>query len=74
MYLTAKFKQPITDPSLARAVELFFMVWVDDICNNKVTYTVSNNTICAEFDCIEDAVLVKLKGLPGDISSYFEGM
>ena len=65
-------------------VELFFKSWVDTTCHNEVDYTLTeviqtpkNTTQWEEvyrvdFDRIEDAVALKLKGIPIEYQNYIE--
>lgn len=60
-------------------VELFFKAWVDYNCNKQVQYQfVHSHRIAetdifrADFDQPEDAVLVKLKGIPVEYREYLE--
>ena len=65
-------------------VELFFKSWVDATCNNEVDYTLTeviqtplNKTQWEEvyrvdFERTEDAVALKLKGIPFEYQNYIE--
>lgn len=61
---------------------MFFQGWADEICNNEVSYsTVAinggsrmwwNEIIRVEFVNEEDAVAIKLKGIPDEFKEYLE--
>lgn len=65
-------------------LELFFKAWVDETCNNRVTYTSINTahleTVSIEwtelyrvdFESAEDAVALKLKDVPEEFKKYIE--
>jgi hypothetical protein len=65
-------------------VELFFKSWVDTTCNNEVDYTLTEVTEAPEgslqweevyrvdFERTEDAVALKLKGIPLEYQNYIE--
>ena len=63
-----------------RMVELFFKSWVDTICNNevsinRVSYTADLDWLeifRADFENPEDAVALKLKGIPLEYQTYIE--
>jgi len=63
-----------------KIVELFFKFWIDDICNNKVIITEVNlsadlawmQVFRADFENAEDAVVIKLKGMPPEFKHYIE--
>lgn len=63
-----------------RILEIFFKSWVDGNCNNEVNYTVQYTTNVHTFEELfrvdfissEDAMAIKLKGVPKDISDYVE--
>lgn len=66
-----------------RVLEMFFKSWVDDACNNEVDYTLeeTKSTInpknCIEiyrvdFENTEDAVALKLTGVPKEFQHYIE--
>lgn len=69
-----------------KILEMFFKSWVDDICNNEVKYTVEHTLRAVpdsmldqveelfrvEFDQIEDATAIKLKGIPTEFQEYIE--
>lgn len=58
-----------------RILDMFFKSWIDDICDNEVQYTVEHNvldTLRVDFDKREDAVLVKLRGIPTEFDKYLE--
>ena len=67
-------------------VELFFKSWVDATCNNEVNYTLTEvrpalakrgsmqweEVYRVDFDRTEDAVALKLKGIPLEYQDYIE--
>ena len=67
-----------------RIVELFLKDWIDDNCNNQVKYIVDYQpsilpnslfleyTFNVEFDNSEDALAVKLKGIPERLQHYVQ--
>ena len=61
-----------------RIPELFFKAWIDEVCNNEVQYKVEHNLDCdqeilrIDFEKLEDAVAVKLKGVPLEFQKYLE--
>ncbi len=69
-----------------RLLELFFKDWVDDTCNNQVQYRVERDvekewlpgmvhyreTFRVDFDRQEDALALKLKGIPVEFQKYLE--
>lgn len=72
MYSTLMFKTkcPKTD---AQILELFFKSWIDNECNNEVEYNIKDNSIfCVDFMHAEDAIALKLKGLPAEFNKLLE--
>ena len=64
-----------------KLLEIFFKSWVDESCNNEVSYKVESlpnqNSLFEEifridFDRMEDAVIIKLKGVPLEFKNYIE--
>ena len=56
-----------------RILQFFFKAWVDDVCKNEVGYTqISNDSIQVDFEHPEDAVALKLKGIPCEFQNYLE--
>jgi len=60
-------------------LELFFKSWVDEVCNNGARCKINKytpvatqyrNTFCVEFPREEDALMMKLKGLPSEFENY----
>ena len=83
--LLFRIKQsPVLDNS--RLLELFFRAWVDNTCNNEVNFEVRHElhksipgssetpleTVRVDFGRIEDAVILKLKGIPAELQNYIE--
>ncbi len=64
----------------ARILELFFQDWADGICNEEVAYqTVAgdgggriwwNEIIRVDFKNSEDAIAMKLRGIPQELQNY----
>lgn len=65
-----------------RIIELFVRSWIDMNCNNEVNYIVAehidgqpyNDVFRVDFDRIEDAIILKLKGIPDEFAMYVELM
>lgn len=65
-----------------KILEIFFKSWIDDTCNNEVVYNlvpISNpnphqfeELYRVDFEKIEDAVAIKLKGIPDEFCHYIE--
>ena len=65
-------------------LEIFFKLWVDESCNNEVSYNIEpihdpnpcrqlfEETFRVDFDKMEDAVALKLKGIPSEFQGYIE--
>ena len=63
-------------------LKMFFQDWADELCNNEVSYsTVAsdgggrlwwNEIIRVEFVNEEDAVAMKLKGIPDELKQYLK--
>lgn len=63
-------------------LKMFFQDWTDDICNQEVSYsTVStgrgsrawwNEIIRVDFSNAEDAVALRLRGIPEEFKEYLE--
>jgi hypothetical protein len=64
---------------------MFFKAWVDDTCNNEVGYALMRDylhddykttpvieTFRVDFERMEDAVALKLKGVPDEFQNYLE--
>ena len=70
--LSYKLKS-VCDADHHRILKFFFKAWVDDSCENEVEYTqTSDETIQVEFEKSEDAVALKLKGIPDEFQNYLE--
>jgi hypothetical protein len=82
MYQISLYFDVRAAPDKKRILEIFFKDWVDRLCNNEVTYiTVGHNRydVGSEFDTIrldfvnsEDAVALKLRGIPAEFRKYLE--
>ncbi len=67
-----------------RMVEIFFKSWVDTTCNNEVDYTLEEvlaapagslqweEVYRVDFERTEDAVALKLRGIPREYQNYIE--
>jgi hypothetical protein len=56
-----------------RILHIFFQAWVDETCNNEVQFTeLSNETIMVECERTEDAIALRLKGIPDEFQNYLE--
>jgi hypothetical protein len=87
MYQTSLFfriKDNSTELDKHRIIEYFFKYWVDDTCNNEVDYSIESVATAnvnplrleelyrVDFEHIEDAVAIKLKGIPREYQPYIE--
>jgi len=70
-------------PDKKLILEMFFKDWADRICNNEVRYSTitsdimsgrNKETIQVDFVNEEDAVAMKLKGVPDEFSKYLTMM
>ncbi len=67
-------------PDKKLILDIFFKDWADRICNNEVTYSTilesrslygdRVETIRVDLKNEEDAVIMKLKGVPDDLKDY----
>lgn len=67
-----------------RLLEIFFKSWIDTSCNNEVSYSIApimdlnpckaifEETFRVDFDNTEDAVAMKLRGVPAEFKDYIE--
>lgn len=65
----------VKDTSNNRVLEIFFKAWVDETCNNEVEYALESDiseTFRVDFERFEDAVALKLKGIPQEFQKYLE--
>jgi hypothetical protein len=62
-------------------LDIFFKAWIDDSCNNEVSYRLERTTVTpriveetyiVDFDRREDAVALRLKGVPSELQHYVE--
>jgi len=78
MYTSLKFK--IKDSVVSekrRLLELFFRDWVDDSCDSQVQYSFESidkfqDILLVDFDTQEDALALKLKGIPEEFRQYID--
>ena len=83
--LSFKIKSSV-DIDKHRLLEIFFKDWVDGSCDRQVHYTVERDvnkdwkpgmvycdeTFSVHFDKPEDALALKLKGVPSEFEKYLE--
>jgi len=67
-----------------RILEIFFKSWIDNTCNNEVGYTLEKvaevstdvsqwqELYRVDFEHIEDATVLRLKGIPTELQNYVE--
>ena len=85
MYKATLFFKIKDTPPLEKysIVEVFFKYWVDCACNNEVNYTLQEifaptdsstweEIYKVEFDYAEDAIALKLMGVPKEFEQYIE--
>jgi hypothetical protein len=83
MYQTSLHFKLDTPAEKVKILELFFQDWADGICNKEVSYnTVESNSkhgcgaiwwdevIRVDFKNSEDAVAMKLRGIPHELQNY----
>lgn len=65
--------KPVYDERNFRLVQIFFKAWVDSACDNKVDFrTDLNDNISVDFEKLEDALALKLMGIPDEFKNYME--
>jgi hypothetical protein len=83
--LSFKIKSTV-DIDKHHLLELFFKNWVDERCNNQVQYKVERDvdkdwqpgmvyyaeTFKVHFEKQEDALALKLRGIPSEFENYLE--
>lgn len=83
--LSFKIKSDV-DIDKHRLLEFFFKDWVDDSCNRQVQYSIErdvnkdwkpgmvyyNETFSVHFEKSEDALALKLRGIPTEFEKYLE--
>jgi hypothetical protein len=84
-FLYFKIKESV-DVDKHSMLELFFKAWVDDACENQVQYKVTRDiekdwepgmvkyreTFRVDFDRPEDALAMRLRGVPSQFQTYLE--
>lgn len=80
MYQTSLYYHLKATADKKKILEIFFQDWADGICNEEVTYsTVAsdgggrvwwNETIKVDFKNPEDALAMKLRGIPEEFQQY----
>ena len=78
-YSTSLYFDVRITPDKKIILEMFFKDWADRICNNEVRYSIiaadrmsgrNTETIQVDFVNEEDAVAMKLKGVPDEFKNY----
>lgn len=78
-YKTSLYFDVKITPDKRLILEMFFKDWADSICNNEVTYSFLPGSYCdntttrmirVDFVNEEDAVAMKLKGVPDEFKKY----
>jgi hypothetical protein len=82
MYSTSLYFDIKVTPDKKIILEMFFKDWADRICDNEVRYSTiatseggfshDNETIQVDFVNEEDAVAMKLRGIPDEFRNYLE--
>ena len=65
-------------PDKGNILRMFFEDWADSICNNEVSYSYESGSRCdnspytirVDFVNKEDALAMKLKGIPDEFKKY----
>ncbi len=78
MYQTSLHIRLNATAEKVKILELFFQDWADGICNKEVEYETIyggpdewlNETIRVNFKNSEDAVALKLQGIPQELQNY----
>lgn len=74
MYNTSLYFLLTATPDKEALLKMFFEDWADGICNNQIAYSVVNtdgtDVIRADFVNKEDAVALKLIGIPPEFRKY----
>jgi hypothetical protein len=78
MYQTSLHVRLNATAEKAKILELFFQDWADGICNKEVEYETIygapdgwlNEIIRVDFKNSEDAVAMKLRGIPQELQNY----
>lgn len=69
------------DADKHRILEMFFKTWIDQVCNNQVVYKIEKpadnfpadaKIFKVYFANSEDAIAVKLSGIPDEFQHYLE--
>lgn len=55
-----------------RILDMFFKSWVDSTCANQVEYINLDHVIQVDCKRQEDAVALRLKGIPLEFAGYFD--
>lgn len=83
MYKTSLFIDVRVTSDKKRILDILFKDWADHICNNQISYSIIstlNNNHCGNYAEIiqidfineEDAVIMKLCGIPEEFRKYME--
>lgn len=74
MYQTSLYYNLKASADNQKIVEIFFQDWADRICNEEVFYSPlqPNGYIRVDFKNEEDAIAMKLRGIPAEFQKYLE--
>lgn len=82
MYKTSLFINLNVSQNKAVVLKMFFEDWADGLCSNEITYSTiategsgfSHTTELIQVDFVneEDAVAMKLRGIPQELQKYLE--
>jgi len=77
MYQTSLFFEIAATEDKQKIIEIFFRSWIDEICMNEVSYNIQtpvadSDHFSIDFERIEDATAVKLRGIPDEFSEYIK--
>lgn len=72
MYQTSLYYTLKATSDNKKILELFFQDWTDGICNEEVEYSTVATIIRVDFKNVEDAVAMKLRGIPLEFQKYLE--
>jgi len=82
MYRTSLYYHLRATPEKKKILDLFFKDWADGICNDEVAYSTIasdgggrlwwNETIRVDFMNDEDALVMRLKGVPEELQKYLQ--
>lgn len=67
---TLYFNLKTPEGNADQVLRMFFEDWADQICDREVSYTMVADTIRVDFSKEEDAIAMKLKGIPEEFKKY----